>query len=177
MVRLVDDVDKESDADRTVAFAFAGKEYDIDLCTANAEQFEAEMTFWIQNARKRGTAPKHVTRAQAQRAKEPEPEPPDDEEWWHTPEGASKAEVAKYNKMRQEIREWGIRNGWPSLGERGRLPRALYAKWRDHHQALPSRGSAKDSDDPEPEQTSLNVAPQFSDDDTKKAHRTRKAAS
>lgn len=133
MVRLVDDVDKETDADRTLTFAFAGKEYDIDLCEPNAQQMETEFKWWIQFARKRGTGPKMLAPRKATDA-----DPVDDvdtDEFWHTPPDATPAEKKRYHEMRQEIREWGIRNGFPSLGSQGRIPRALGAKWGKAHRA------------------------------------------
>lgn len=143
MVRLVDDVDKETDADDTVTFALGRQEYEIDLCEANADALKAELAWWIQFARKKGTAPKSLPKkAQHQHQSEPEPAPTD--EWWRAPEGASQAEQERYHNMRIEIREWGLRNGWPTLGDRGRLPRALYAKWWSVHQ----RHRAVDPEDP-----------------------------
>jgi hypothetical protein len=178
MVRLVDDVDKVSDADRTISFAFAGKEYDIDLCERNAEQITEEMAFWITHARKRGTVPKMLSARQAAEAHaHVDDDTSTDDEWWRTPDDASPAEQKRYHEMRQEIREWGIGHGYPSLGERGKLPRALYAKWRKAHQSNyrhrepePEDADAEASEsDTDPGQAELDMAPRFSD------HKPRKA--
>jgi len=173
MVRLVDDVDKDSDADRTISFALAGKQYDIDLCTANAEQFEAELSYWIGYARKRGT---HPTVVPARRSAEitAAADTDTDDEWWRTPADANEAEQERYHNMRQEIRRWGVRNGYPSLGARGKLPCALYAKWRKSHAGkdkhrTPDPEGEPDAESGEPSelesapgQAELDMVPAFS---------------
>lgn len=179
MVRLVDDVDKSSDADRTISFAFAGKEYEIDLAEPNADQFTAEITFWIEHARKRGTVPKVLAARKACEPKVYEDDMDADDEWWRTNPDDSPAVKEQKHKMRQAIREWGIRNGFPSLGERGKLPRALYNKWRKVHQTQdrhrkpePDDDTEESEQDSDPGQAELDVTPSFSDGH----HKPRKVA-
>lgn len=169
MVRLVDDIDKESDADETLTFAFAGREYDIDLCDENAQQMKDEFGFWIQHARKRGTVPKVLTPRKA--AEADPPDGADTDEFWVTPPDASPAEQKRYQEMRNEIREWGVLHGFPSLSGMGRIPRALGAKWGKAHRHTDSRHRKPDPEeentdptetDTEQDQDTLALTPRFS---------------
>lgn len=147
---LVDDVDKRSDAVKTVMFALNGKEYEIDLSLEHAEAIEQEIGWWAEHARKRGTAPKTVPRAKPPAA-DADPEPDPDDDYWTTPHDADKATAARFHKLRDDMREWGTRNGWPNLGARGRIPRALGAAYRTHLQQSQSAT------------TGQGAVPQFSD--------------
>lgn len=173
-VRLVDDIDQDSDADRTVTFALGKQEYQIDLTEENAEQLETELRWWISFARKAGAAPKNLTRKAAA------PEDEDAGEWWLTPPGATPEEAARYQKMRVAIREWGRVHGWPSLGDRGRLPRALYAQYRHAHAGQLPVARHRDDPEPEPEVQPEVPAPEETETDNPQqlaiAHRPRRAA-
>ncbi|HEX5119876.1 MAG TPA: histone-like nucleoid-structuring protein Lsr2 [Pseudonocardiaceae bacterium] len=179
VVRVVDDLD-ESDAAETVQFGLGGRWYDIDLNADHAEELKAEIGWWVQHARKHGSTPKAVPKRTQRPADQVETMPT--HEWWRTPEDASDAEQQRYHEMRQEIREWGLRNGWPSLGDRGRLPRALYAKWWERTHTKHRKPDRDDEPDIEQEtaadeaegdtQGALGMAtPPFSDHTKRRAGR------
>lgn len=96
-VSLIDDLDG-SKADRTVAFGWEGKSYEIDLSKRNAAALEKAITSYLAVARRAGvvaprTAPRRAATA-----------------------GVSNSAV---------IRDWARQNGFPNLGDRGRIPAAV----------------------------------------------------
>jgi nucleoid-associated protein Lsr2 len=54
-------------ADETVRFAIGGREYEIDLSTANAERFRQQLGTYIQYARRAGNAARRPVRTAASR--------------------------------------------------------------------------------------------------------------
>lgn len=48
---LVDDMDKASMATDTIPFAYRGKRFEIDLAPQNVQQFDDDMSRWIDSAR------------------------------------------------------------------------------------------------------------------------------
>ena len=87
---LVDDIDG-NDADETVSFALDGKEYEIDLNSANAQKLRDALAPYVGHARRANGRSGGRRRAR-------------------TESGASAA----------EIREWARENGW-DVPERGRV--------------------------------------------------------
>ncbi|SUE29036.1 LSR2 protein [Nocardia farcinica] len=69
-VLLVDDVDGKSVADETVSFALDGVHYELDLCTANAEQLRALFARWTPFARRVGKAAGGARAPRSRRATE-----------------------------------------------------------------------------------------------------------
>jgi len=53
-VTLIDDIDGESTADETVAFALDGSSYEIDLTSANAAKLRDALAVYVGSARKAG---------------------------------------------------------------------------------------------------------------------------
>lgn len=51
---LIDDLDGESEADETVAFALDGKSYEIDLTAEHAEELRQALSVYVDNARRSG---------------------------------------------------------------------------------------------------------------------------
>ncbi|MDO7868561.1 histone-like nucleoid-structuring protein Lsr2 [Nocardioides jiangxiensis] len=80
------------DADETVSFSLDGTSYEIDLASANAARLREALAPYVGHARKVGSG----RRAAAKKS------------------GASGGT--------REIREWARSNGWPDLGDRGRVP-------------------------------------------------------
>lgn len=80
------------DADETVSFALDGTSYEIDLASANAARLREALAPYVGHARKVGGG----RRAGAKKS------------------GASGGT--------REVREWARSNGWPDLGDRGRVP-------------------------------------------------------
>lgn len=105
-----DDIDG-SRADETLTFAVRGRNYEIDLSSANVELFEKSLFQFIEAARVQETT----------NSASPTPV-----------SSASKREMAK---RRKEIRVWASRNGWPELGEstKGRTPYAALDAYRATH--------------------------------------------
>lgn len=89
---LIDDIDG-GDADETVSFALDGTSYEIDLASANAARLREALAPYVGHARKVGGARR----------------------------GAAARKGGSGGNTR-EIREWARANGWPDLGDRGRVP-------------------------------------------------------
>jgi hypothetical protein len=149
VLQVLDDVDTTPDAS-TVEFSYRGKSYAIDLAAANAAQLDAEIGFWIDHARPAGKASKpsnHQTVAAIRASHEVQGA----EDWWSTPPNASPAEKEEFAEIRRRIRLWGASHGYPSLGERGRIPRSLAAAWQAKHRSdspVTPRRDDDDDDDP-----------------------------
>ncbi|MBA8925904.1 hypothetical protein BC739_003103 [Kutzneria viridogrisea] len=145
----MDDIDRESDATRTISFGLGNRSYVIDVNDAHAEQLENEFGAWIKFARQEGKARPSIPRR---------PGPPTvvRGDWWETPPDATPEEKRKYKNLRAQIKTWGKTRGWPAdLGQRGRVPRALCERWLDEVcdgkvpdiGAVTSRGVAVGDDD------------------------------
>lgn len=80
------------DADETVSFALDGTSYEIDLASANAARLREALAPYVGHARKVGSARR----------------------------GAAAKKSAGGNT--KDVREWARSNGWPDLGDRGRVP-------------------------------------------------------
>ena len=106
-VRLVDDMDKSSEAEETVCFAIDGKAYEIDLSGPHAEELRAAIEPWRIRARRAGTnnlQAKGVTRL---------------------PIGQHLSSVpAALHDDSAEIRDWAKSWGLP-VNERGRISHLL----------------------------------------------------
>lgn len=63
-LEVVDDINHEQLADETVEFGLDGRDYEIDLSSANAELLRAQLNRWIEAARpgKRRNRPLFVPR-------------------------------------------------------------------------------------------------------------------
>lgn len=80
------------DADETVSFALDGTSYEIDLASANAARLREALAPYVGHARKV---------AGTRRA------------------AAKKSGAAGSTR---DVRDWARSNGWPDLGDRGRVP-------------------------------------------------------
>ena len=99
-VEFVDDLDGRL-ADETVRFGLDGVIYEIDLCSANAENLRAHLESWVAAARRVGG---RITRLSPQTAM--------------THEANTAA-----------IRTWARKNGY-SVGDRGRIPVEVIAAYQ-----------------------------------------------
>lgn len=97
---------REVDADQTVLFSLDGKEYEIDLCSKNATKIRSDIGQWVEHARVVG----RQRRGPASRAINARPRP----------EGGTGDGMD--TEQRKAAREWLRNNGWPQLGDRGRIP-------------------------------------------------------
>lgn len=100
---LVDDLDG-SEADETVAFGLDGTSYEIDLTSANAEKLREALAPYVGHARKVGSGRRGGSGRRT---------------------STSRAGTTDL----KEIRAWARKNGWPDLGDRGRIPEAVREAW------------------------------------------------
>ncbi|MEW1675503.1 Lsr2 family protein [Streptomyces noursei] len=91
-VLLVDDLEG-GEADETVAFALDGKTYEIDLTATNADRLRGILEPYAKAGRKVSGRRKTVV--------------------------VKRTEVASGSAA---IRAWAKSNGWPDMGNRGRVP-------------------------------------------------------
>jgi len=91
IIKLIDDLDGESEAAETVEFALDGVGYEIDLSAANAERLRDQMAEWVGAARKTGGRRRPGTRR-----------------------------ASGGNSKTAEIRAWAQANGY-TVSSRGRI--------------------------------------------------------
>jgi hypothetical protein len=102
-VTLIDDLDGESPADETIAFAIDGQAYEIDLNAANAASMRDLLAPYVASARKAGRGARASTR--------------------RTRGGDGRV---------AEIRAWAREQGL-AVNERGRISADLAAKFEEAH--------------------------------------------
>ena len=101
-VCLVDDLDGQSEASETVAFAVDGVSYEIDLSPKNADKLRNDLSRWVDAARRVGGRRRGHLIASAG--------------------STSRAENAA-------MREWARRSGY-EVANRGRLPADIVDAYR-----------------------------------------------
>ena len=102
-VSLMDDLDGQSEASETVAFAVDGVSYEIDLSSKNAERLRKDLSRWVDVARRVGRRRRGHSGA--------------------SPGGStSRAESAA-------MRDWARRRGY-EVADRGRLPADIVDAYR-----------------------------------------------
>lgn len=107
--RLVDDIDGSVDEVQTIAFAVAGKHYEVDLSAENRELFSSALHPFIRAARP-------LTRATSINLGVKRP--------------TNRVRTAEENA---EIREWARKNGYPRISDRGRVPVHVINAYIDAH--------------------------------------------
>jgi hypothetical protein len=105
LVTLVDDIDG-SKASVTVAFAWDGKSYEIDLSKRNAAAFENAITPYVKAARRAGPTPGSTRHR-----------------------GTSTRRARDARSQSATVREWARANGYPDLADRGRIPAEVQAAY------------------------------------------------
>lgn len=97
---------------RSISFSVDGVSYNIDLTVSEGEEFDEAIQPYIEAAQK-VSAPRATRRASA---------------------SAKKAPPAKRDPSQtQAIRDWARENGWPDLGNRGRIPRQVEEAFEAAH--------------------------------------------
>lgn len=105
VVEIVDDISGESLADgtgRTIAFAFDGTEYEIDLTHAHIEEFRDHLAEYVRAARRSSASSRSGSKARSSRSRSDET---------------------------AAIREWAAANGH-SIATRGRIPADVLEAYR-----------------------------------------------
>lgn len=113
---------EEVEAEESVSFAYDGYIYALDLCAPHAEAFHATvqgMVGWSSERSRVGTG-RGGRRANAQ-SSAPQSET-----------GSARGTTADRERLRA-IREWARSNGYPNLGERGRIPGHILADYEAAH--------------------------------------------
>jgi len=100
---LVDDLDG-TDADETVSFGLDGTSYEIDLTSTNAGKLREALAPYVGHARKVSSARRGGS-------------------------GRRTSTASRSGGDLKEIRAWARKNGWPDLGDRGRIPQAVREAW------------------------------------------------
>jgi Lsr2 len=177
-VRLVDDVDQDSDAVCTISYMYEGKAYQIDLCEENRDRFNGQMQEWIPYSRRAGKPPPVVAARRSVTAETVRAGDSDD--WWTTPAEADHATRQQYTSRRKKMRDWGNAHGHPTANDMGRIPRELAAAYLEamNEQQRHRRGTTESPEPvPEPEhddgQESFDMepAPTEAPPSTKRSHR------
>ena len=108
---------EDIEANESVAFDYDGYRYTLDLCRPHAEGFHATVETMIgwSSERTRTGAGRRSRRSTPSAASKAEPSPTSDRE-----------------RLRA-IREWARDNGYPELGNRGRIPQHIVAEYEAAH--------------------------------------------
>ncbi len=113
---------EDVEAEESVSFGYDGYNYALDLCAPHAENFHntvQTMIGWssgrsrIASGRSRRAAPSSASQ----------------------PEAASSRRSTPERERLRAIREWARGNGYPDLGDRGRIPRSIMAEYDAAHGA------------------------------------------
>jgi hypothetical protein len=110
--RLVDDLDG-SEADETVTFALAGRQYEIDLSGENAAKLRESLASFVAAARRSGGRQRPTATRSAPRAA-----------------------VASDREHTAAVREWARQNGH-DISDRGRIPNSVLEAYEQRN-AVPS---------------------------------------
>jgi Lsr2 len=108
VVSLIDDLDGESEADRTVPFGLDGVEYEIDLSDENASKLRDVLAPYVAAARRTGgrRSPGRPAAAASSTSGTPK----------------------RSREENQRIREWAKKQGL-ELSDRGRIPNDIAEKY------------------------------------------------
>jgi hypothetical protein len=112
---------EEIEAKESVAFGYDSYSHTLDLCPPHAESFHAtvqSMVGWS-SERTRGGTGRRSRRATAASTSKAEPR-------------ASSGTTSDRERLRA-IREWARDNGYPELGNRGRIPRHIVDEYEAAH--------------------------------------------
>ncbi len=112
---------EEIEAKESGAFGYDGYSYILDLCPPHAESFHATVQTMIgwSSERTRGGAGRPSRRAGSSSGSKPEPR-------------SSRGTTSDRERLRA-IREWARDNGYPELGNRGRIPQHIVDEYEAAH--------------------------------------------
>lgn len=111
------------DGAQTVTFGFDGYDYSLDLCSEHSDDFHNTVQRFISwsSDRTRSGTPRRSRRATG-------------DESGTAGNGTAAAPRSSADRERlKSIREWARGNGFPDLGDRGRIPQAIVAAYDAAH--------------------------------------------
>lgn len=125
-VLLIDDINGE-EAERTVQFGLDGRDYEIDLTKAHAEELEQSLAKFIEKARRVSASPTR-SRGTARRSTSTGPDP-------------------------ARVRKWAAMNGI-EVNERGRIPKDIIERYEASNGKAPaaSQTPEKPAEEEKPKQ-------------------------
>jgi hypothetical protein len=132
IVKLVDDLDGESDADMTLKFGLDGRDYEIDLNDAHYEEYRAMLELLASKGRVVETI---VAKKRT----------------------LSTGKKTGTQGKTQEMREW-LRSQGHTVSDRGRVPQNLVELWNNRPQTAPQKPVDAPKDEPKGEDTTDEVS-------------------
>lgn len=135
IVNLLDDIDG-SVAEGTVEFALDGIGYAIDLSAGNQQKLRAALAPYVQNGQRRGRI---STGMPVQRRGSSASIAPGSFRRTEIP-------MRRSNNSREQLkamRDWAVKNGFPGLSAKGRIPGRVVEAYEAHQEALKNRAAAK----------------------------------
>lgn len=109
---------EDVDAEESVALTYDGYNYELDLCAPHAENFHATLQTMAGWASERSRMGRRSRRA-ASSASPAE----------SGPGGRATGDRERF----RAVREWARENGYPELGNRGRIPQHILAEYEAAH--------------------------------------------
>ncbi len=108
---------EDVEAEESVSFGYNGYLYALDLCAPHAENFHTTVQTMIgwSSERSQTSSGRRSRRATPSGASQPEP-------------GPTQRRTADRGRL-GAIREWARNNGYPDLGNRGRIPQHIVAEY------------------------------------------------
>ena len=113
---------EDVEAEESVSFGYDGYNYALDLCAPHAENFHNTVQTMIGWSSER-------SRIAARRSRRSAPSSASQ------PEAPSSRRSTPERERLRAIREWARGNGYPDLGDRGRIPRSIMAEYDAAHGA------------------------------------------
>jgi hypothetical protein len=124
----------------TFLFGLGRLDNEMDLCEAHHAELADIVREWAEFARRPGKPPAIVTT----RAKPPNAFTSTGPPWW----------LGKDKKqLRTDMREWARDNGWPDLGDMGRIPADLAAAYAQANKDTQRHRVTEESDDADDDAT------------------------
>lgn len=109
---------EDVDAEESVALAYDGYNYELDLCAPHAENFHTTlqtMAGWASERSRTGRRSRRPASGASQA------------------ESGSGGRTTGDRERLRAIREWARENGYPELGNRGRIPQHVMAEYEAAH--------------------------------------------
>lgn len=112
------EIGEDVEAEESVGLAYDGYNYELDLCAPHADDFHATLQAMAGRASERSRVGRRSRRG-ASSGSQVEP-------------GAGGRSTSDRERL-GAIREWARNNGYPDLGNRGRIPQHIVAEYEAAH--------------------------------------------